>query len=79
MYVCEHTPLVSLADCLVCVGCELLVLLVDTVVGEVGKPVGEGLGGGGVSGAGKRKRETGGTSTSCVRIGNVRTNHASVQ
>ena len=45
----------SLADCLIRVGCELLVLLVDTVVGEVGKPVGEGLGGGGVPGASKRK------------------------
>ena len=55
-HLCEHTPLVSLADCLIRVGCELLVLLVDAVVGEVGKPVGEGLGGGGVPGASKRKR-----------------------
>ena len=71
--VCKHTPLVSLADCLIRVGCELLVLLVDAVVGEVGKPVGEGLGGGGVPGASKQKRETGETCTSCVRIGTVQT------
>ena len=43
-----HAPLVSLTECLICVGCELLVLLVDAVVGEVGEPVGEGLGGRGV-------------------------------
>ena len=38
----------SLTDCFICVGCELLVLLVNAVVGEVSKPVGEGLGRGGV-------------------------------